>query len=112
MNTDRLLIAVLGLFGSMAFGVLLAIAVDIIDQKVWTYAELERCFSLPVLAEIPVIPSAREQKKLVQKKRFEVAFACGLLFIMLIALGTLYFSPGVQADITRQLDRITTLVKR
>ena len=109
---NRLLIAVLGFFASLAFGAFLGIGVDVLDQKVWTHLDLERSFGLPVLAEIPEIPSAHEQKKLSRKKRLELAFASGFLIIIVLALGMLYFSPGAQANITRQLDKITTLVQR
>lgn len=63
---NRLWMLAVGLFGGLGFGAALALGVDFADQKVWSYAEIEKLLGVPVVAEIPEIVTDQE---LVGKKR-------------------------------------------
>jgi polysaccharide biosynthesis transport protein len=52
---QRLLLLVLTLFGSTVFGVLLALAVDVMDATYRTAEQIERALRVPVLSYIPAI---------------------------------------------------------
>ncbi|RPJ87609.1 MAG: hypothetical protein EHM18_00265 [Acidobacteria bacterium] len=109
---NRLLIAAAGFILSLFLGFLLAFLVDVADQKVWTRADLEKCLAFPILAEIPELLSVPRQRQSARRNLLQVASACVLLVAISGGLAYLYYSPSTQVIVSRQLDRITAIVRR
>ena len=77
---NRLLILLLGLFLSLSAGTGIAFAADLVDQKLWTYAEVEELLGTAVLAEIPeiVVEEDVENNKRRRRKKLVLLFAIAL----------------------------------
>ena len=85
---NRLLILAIGLAGALCFGILLAVAVDFIDQKLWNSNEVPELLGVQVIGEIPEILTLDE----IKKKRLR-AWIAGIAYgiVVLLAGGVTYF---------------------
>jgi len=96
-------IALGGVVGGLFLGLVLAAAVDLLQQKIWTQFELEHLLGAAVLAEIPEILTESDEK-LARKRRMRVAASFAVLAAVHVSL--LYFILMKQGFILRSLDPV------
>ena len=94
---NRASITLMGLLFSLSFGIAMAFAVDLFDQKLWTDIEVERLLGAPVLVEIPEIITEEDLQNR-NKKRLMYLFAFFVTSgIFLTAIYYVYVTPDLKA---------------
>ena len=99
----RLLILLIGIGISIAAGIAAAVAVNLLNQRVWTHHEIERALDAPVLVEIPsIVTPADLRNNRIRKCASVAAFvlASGLY------LGGLYYLYMKQSPVLRLLNPV------
>jgi polysaccharide biosynthesis transport protein len=107
---NRLMILLLGLAGSLGFGLAAAVGVDFMDQKIWTQTELERLMGMPVLVEIPEIASARRLRHEEAKKHRRRVLAAAGVLIVLGLLAAVLLTPAIHQPLGAEAQRIVNRV--
>jgi polysaccharide chain length determinant protein (PEP-CTERM system associated) len=97
----RLVILLCGFGISLGVGVLTALVVNTLNQRVWTHHELERALEAPVLVEIPTIVSPADIQRALRRK-----LAHALIFLIFAGfyLGGIYYLYLKQSALLRLLD--------
>lgn len=106
---SRLKIILLGFFLSLVLGVVVALGVEFIDQKLWSQQEVERLLGVPVLVEIPEILSQQDVQN--EKKRNIIRTAALVLFTI-AAVSSMYLLlmiPRVKSLVVMYLGSLSTL---
>jgi succinoglycan biosynthesis transport protein ExoP len=98
-----IVILMAGLAISLAGGVATALAVNMLNQRVWTHHELERALEAPVLAEIPSIVSPADIRNAMRRK---LAHAVLIVAFAGIYLGGIYYLYLRQSAVLRLLDPV------
>jgi polysaccharide chain length determinant protein (PEP-CTERM system associated) len=98
---NRSAIALVGLGIGLGLGALAALAVDLLNPKVWIQTDIENLLGVPVLVEIPEIVSAGDAAENIRRKKVEALIAAGAT--VLYAAG-LYIVYSRQTFILRHLD--------
>ncbi len=88
---------------SLAAGIAVAVAVNSLNQKVWTYHDLDRALKVPVLVEIPAMDTTSNARRDLQRK---LAHAMLFLIIAGVYLGGIYYLYRMQSPVLRVLDPI------
>lgn len=94
---NRLLILLAGLVGSLGVGVGLALGADFADQKVWTQNEVETLLGVPVIVEIPEIPSEDDLRRR-RNRRIAHAFLFVLFCLMCVGGAYLFYHTSSLRD--------------
>ncbi len=102
-SPSPVIILLIGLLVSLAAGVGAAVAVNTLNQKVYTYHELERALEAPVLVEIPAMDTTSDARRDLRRR-----LAHGMLFLIFAGayLGGLYYLYRLQSPVLRVLDPI------
>jgi polysaccharide biosynthesis transport protein len=99
----RVVILLVGFGASLAIGVAIAFAVDMLNQQVWTHLELERALEAPVLVEIPSITSPLDLRNAIRRR---LAHAFLLVIFAGAYFGVICFLYMRQSAFLRLLDPI------
>lgn len=97
------LIFLIGMLVSLAAGTGTAVGADTLNQKVYTYHELERALEAPVLVEIPSMETESNARRDLQRK---LAHAVLFLVVAGAYLGGIYYLYRMQSPVLRMLDPI------
>jgi polysaccharide biosynthesis transport protein len=103
---NRLIVLLAGLGIALAGGVVLGIAVDFVDQKIWSATEVTELLGVPVVGEISEILSDDELQR---QNRFAWARIGGYAALLAVAAVTVYLvqtSPRVRLLGTETLARL------
>lgn len=103
---NRALIFVLGILGSLALAGGAVAAVDFIDQRVWSYREVEQLLGVPVIAEIPEIVSEKDLHLRKKEMRWKVAAYAAFCFACVIAVYLVYATPGIRSAGSEQIAKL------
>lgn len=103
---NRLLVVLGGLGIALAVSVGLALAIDFLDQKIWTPSEVTQLLGLPLIGEIPEILSPAEVGARSRRALMRVA-GYGALSVVTAAVVFLVFrTPSVREQGTEALARL------
>ncbi len=102
-------IILIGLLFSFGFGVALAFAVDLFDQKLWTHTEVEKLLGVPVLIEIPEIVTEADLQSRKRRRLRYVLLSCVTTGIFLAAIFSVYTNPELKALTGHYFHQITDL---
>lgn len=100
---DKLKIALVGAVISLVIGIILAVLVDVINQKIWTQSEIENLLGVTVLIEIPEIVTNSD---LYLARRKKVTQAATGLALSAAYVSSLYLIYVNQAAVLRRLDPV------
>ncbi|MBN1569597.1 MAG: hypothetical protein JXA73_17260 [Acidobacteria bacterium] len=98
-----IVILLAGFVMSIAAGIAAAIVVDFLNQRPWTYRELERALDVPVLVEIPTIATLADEKHTLYRR---LAHAAMLIVFTGIYIGGLYYLYSKHSAVLRILDPV------
>ncbi|HRR56922.1 MAG TPA: GNVR domain-containing protein, partial [Acidobacteriota bacterium] len=93
---NRWLILAVGLGIALGVGVATALAVDFLDQKLWSAGEVIDLLSLPVIGEIPAMQTAQEIRTASRIGRFQAAGYVVLVALCAAAVYLVYRTPRVR----------------
>jgi polysaccharide chain length determinant protein (PEP-CTERM system associated) len=96
-------IAGIGIIASLLMGILIAIIVDIANQKMWTLSDVEVFLGTTVLVEIPEIVIASDLEARLRKRWFHIA---SFAFLAMAYGVSLYFAFIHQSFVLRHLDPV------
>lgn len=93
---NRWLILAVGLGIALGAGVAMALAVDFLDQKLWSAGEVIDLLSLPVIGEIPAMQTAEEIRTASRIGRFQAVGYVVLVALCAAAVYLVYRTPRVR----------------
>lgn len=106
---NRAGIILMGLLFSFGFGVALAFAVDLFDQKLWTHTEVEKLLGVPVLIEIPEIVTEADLQSRKRQRLRHLLLSFVTTGIFCAAIFSVYTNPELKALTSRYFHQITDL---
>jgi len=106
---DRSMIILIGLAFSLSFGGVMAFAVDLCDQKLWTHTEVERLLGAPVLVEVAEIVSEEDLQNRKRKRWIHLTLSILAVALFLAALYYTFVNPELRALVGGYLNGLTEL---
>ena len=106
---DRSMILLIGLAFSLSFGGVMAFAVDLFDQKLWTHTEVEKLLGAPVLVEVAEIISEKDLQNRKRKRRIHLTLSILAVALFCSALYYTYVHPELRALVGGYLNGLTNL---
>lgn len=103
---NRLLVVLGGLGIALAVSVGLALAVEFLDQKIWTPSEVTQLLGLPLIGEIPEILSPTEISARSRRALLRVAGYGALSVLTAAAVFLIFRTPSVREQGTETLARL------
>jgi succinoglycan biosynthesis transport protein ExoP len=100
---SRLFLLLVGFGISLGAGVLAAVVVNSLNQKVWTHHELERALEAPVLVEIPAMNTPADARRAL---RLKLAHAFLFFLCSGVYLGGIYYLYHSRSAVLHLLDPI------
>jgi uncharacterized protein involved in exopolysaccharide biosynthesis len=100
---NKTMVLFVGCLFSLAIAVAFALAVDVARQRVWTQAEIEAMWGVPVMVDIPAIVTDADQDVLRKKRMALVALSLAFIFFYGVCLYGVYVKHN---SILRRLDPV------
>jgi succinoglycan biosynthesis transport protein ExoP len=87
-SPNRFLLSLGGLFGGLALGVASALAADQMDDRVYDEEDFKKLLPVPIMAEIPPLPTVTEQA--VQRQQLWLEWGAAALICTITLAGTAF----------------------
>jgi len=101
----RLLVLLAGLGIALGVGLVVGVAVDFLDQKIWSASEVTELLVLPVLGEIPEILSPADIARIRRKTWIQAGAYAGGVVLSGAAVLSVYLTAGLRSAGTETLAR-------
>jgi polysaccharide chain length determinant protein (PEP-CTERM system associated) len=92
VSPDRLKMSIMGLFGGLVLGLGLAIAIELMEDRVRTEGEVMRIVNVRILAGVPHLYTPKEEKT--RKLRAVLEWGCAVVMLMVMIAANAYTTLG------------------